>query len=135
MTLDHVALARSTAEETLTGSVTFRRADSEPTFDPVTGTTTATDTVVWAGACSVYPKGQGVAVEGAEPTSLNAYRMRVPVAASDVQRGDVATISTVGAAGDPDLVGRPLVVEEIDNRTTSVLRTLVVVDRDRAARL
>lgn len=135
MTLDHVALGRATALETLTATVTFRRADPSPTFDPVTGTSSATSTVVWSGACSVYPKGQGVAMEGAEPTALNAYRMRVPVEASDVQRGDIATIATVGAAGDPDLVGRPLVVEEIDNRTTSVLRTLVVVDRDRAARV
>ena len=125
--------ARATAAATLTCVCVIRRVDrSGPvTIDPDTlARVTPPDLTVWTGPCSVSPSGLGDtdSSTGAKQSRLDTYKVRVPVTATGILNGDTLTVTAVDQQGDPELVGRPLVVDSVDRRTTIALRRLTCVE-------
>jgi hypothetical protein len=88
------------------------------TWDPNTQTNTTPQTVVYDGSCRLVVW-RGSEEEAAE-TEVNVARLRLDLPLTDttpeVQRRDIATIT---ASSNPWLIGRVLVVTEVQLATTA----------------
>lgn len=131
--MSHIAEARARAEARLGSRGTIARPGDGPTvIDDDTGAATPPDPIpVHTGLpCSVTilgdqranPELAGVQLAG------QRYEVATTVDATGVQRGWTFTVTEVDEDGDPDLVGVPLVIDEVPHRSKVVLRRLICVD-------
>jgi hypothetical protein len=100
-----MVFARSAAESLMTSTCTISRPGGESVTDPTTGAVTFPDAVVWSGPCRVRQPGMWgrTSEAGGEQISPTTFRITIPFAVVNVQRGDRVTIT---ASDDPMLVGR-----------------------------
>jgi len=131
--VSHIAAARARAEARLgsTGKVT-RAGEGDGTLDEATLVLTppAPTTVHDEVPCSVTVQSNRSRESERAGQQLDAseYRIAVPVSATGIRRGDTWTTTAVDADGDPDLVGVPLTIIDVDLRSNVVLRRLRCVD-------
>ena len=124
--------ARARMQDRLTCTCTITRPGTgTATVDPDTLVATKPAPVtVWTGPCTVgNPTGTGVEDQRAGlQLAGQAVPVAVPVAATGIRRGDTLTVTAVGPDGDPDLIGVPLTVDQVDLRSRVALRRLRCVD-------
>lgn len=128
MTIDLAADRAIAAAETLLDTCTITRAAATaPVWDPVTRThTAAAPSVVWSGACSVSTMTGRVLNRGGVDAIAYTHQVRVPHTdgPTTVLPGDVVTVSAVRDGGNTALDGLELIVVEVPEQSTTVLRRL-----------
>lgn len=120
--------ARQTAEQTLTADGTVTRGNGD-IYDPETGSITpGAPDVIWSGCCSLSPAtGHDRTLTAGDDRLLDALVCRLPVDADScsTDQGDPAAIKT----GDLlTVAGVPFVVKAVLDRTSMVLRRLLVIE-------
>lgn len=124
MTAIDWAAEQATAEaEFLLDTIQFTRATGTPTVDPATATVTDTPrALVWTGPCSVSIVSAQLVATG--PTVGVAYNaiIRLPVAATGLEIGDVAQVTAVRAGGNTELLRHGFLVAELPEASRMVLR-------------
>jgi hypothetical protein len=98
------------AEQLMTETCTITRENGETaTFIAATGQYTDTTATVYAGKCRIRPRSaflrERIAEAGEQAQFLWPYIVAVPVSVTDVQVGDIITVT---ASGDASLVDRQL---------------------------
>lgn len=122
---EQLASMRATVDSTLTDACTIA-GQSEPAFDPDTGTYTDTPgDSVYSGPCRLGPtEGSDRVVEvGGEPVSLRTYKLRLPWGTEDIAVDQIVTFTT---SNDPHLVGRRFRVIDVRGLTDVLSRSTTV---------
>lgn len=128
-----LTLARATALSVMDATCTVRtdpQGRTDDLFDETTGEYTRPpddQTTVYTGPCLLRPSqglGQNRATMGSAEQFVDRYDLRLPVTATGVHPGDVATIDT--SPNDPDMVGREFTVLQAAGGTYAVTRILTV---------
>lgn len=112
---------------TWTATITFRRFSGPPAFDPVTGSTSRPKTVVYSGPVRLQHHEVGTAgstVAGAEQITTHRYQVSGPVE-MDLEKDDVGTVDT---ANDPTMVGRELLVLDIQRGSLLFERDVICTE-------
>lgn len=119
---------RRRAEALMVDACIITRADGTEATDPDTGVATHDTTTVYDGKCRVQTRALAAQSPEAGETqwAMSQLELQVPVSATGIRTGDLATITA--AALDPDLVGRRLRVTVPPHKTHSTMRRLPVTE-------
>lgn len=99
----------------------FRRG--QYAYDPAVGKDTAKETDLYVGKCRLRPQGR-LAHEtesSGSPVGVWLLVVQIPLSVTNAQLGDLLTITT---SADPDLVGKTVRVQGIDQGTHVTARRL-----------
>jgi hypothetical protein len=124
--VDWEAHHRPVLTDTRTAKVTFRRFSGPPVHDPATGSTSRPTAVVYSGMFRIQEH-QVSAHEtdaAAQQITTHAYQLSGAVEV-DLQIND---LGTVDESNDPTLVGRKLLVTDIQRGSLLFERTLTCTD-------
>lgn len=129
-----VAEGRAEAEARMVDTCTIRHGPSGPgTYDSATGVhTPAAGDVVYEGPCEVQVTGAVAFTTpeaGETQVTLQQVVVKVPVSAAGIVVDDEVTIDAVGAASDPELVGKTYRVEATHAKTYATARRLQCEER------
>ena len=104
-----VQQGREAAEALMVDTISFADDDGTTTFNSTTGEYESTaGTVLYAGPCQVQVSGPSVseAIVGEQQLALERIIVKIPVGSDPVPVNSVGTITAVGDASDPGLVGK-----------------------------
>lgn len=121
-----VMAGRVAAEALMLDTCAIKRLDGTSITNPTTGTVTPNTTTVYVGKCKLQIRSLIVHRPQAGETQVEVTRpeLHVPMSVTGLRTGDVATITAVGLAGDPDLVGRVLRIEVPFHKSMATARRL-----------
>lgn len=127
MALDHLlARGRAAAERLMTDACVIRRKTGEET-DPFSGVVTPVYTTLYTGPCRVQRVASATGIEAGEGLRLMLrLELHVPVSVVDLKPGDEAELTV---SGDPELLGRTLIVRDLSHKTHATQRRLGVEER------
>lgn len=102
--------------------------DNAPTLNPATDTYSDTPTVIYDGPCRVKQFRMGRAHEAGQVSVMERpYDVHLPFdGGNDIMRGDTLTVTS---STDPAVLGRPLVVIEVNFSGTTTARHVLCEDR------
>lgn len=105
--LAHLPAMRAEAESLMVDSIRFAHPGTETYDDTTGGYVTTPGTTIYAGPCKVQVRAASPADASVGDAELVIDRLEihVPVSAVDIPPSSVGTITAVGAASDPSLVG------------------------------
>lgn len=100
------------AERSMTDTCTVRRDTGDTAQDPDTGTVEPVMTDQFTSKCKVQARelvAQTAEVAGRTATTVR-LELHLPLSAGEVQTGDVAEVTAVGALSDTHLLGRKFTI-------------------------
>ena len=120
------AYHRPVLATTRTATVTFRRFSGPPVFDPDTGSTDRPKTVVYSGEFRIqeHQVSSHETDAAAQQVTTHAYQVSGDVEFAPV----IGDMGSVDVCNDPTLVGRELLVTDVQRGSLLFERTFICID-------